>query len=242
MSRRLALVLATAAALAAASLPALAQGAGVRPARGARAHSGPPQVRFNPPATPSFHRGFGPGFGHFPNLHQRFPVFGLGFDAHHFHVLNHFRSLNADFHVGFFGGGFFGQGTFVGGGFFPVVSAPTVVVVPQPQIVPVVVQAAVPLPQEEIIVPVGLPENWGQVRFVRPSYTAESTPLHQLTLIVLKDETILAVTDYWLEDLRIFFLTSAGAQGSVALRNLDWEMTTRLNSERRVPFILREGR
>lgn len=240
MSKRLALVVLTAAALATASFPCRAQGAGVRPSPRAAAGPRSPESRFQPPATNLHQHGFGDHrFGHHRGFGGGFPVIGLGFDSHHFHLINRFRSLNADFHIGFFGGGFFGNGL-VAGSFFPVVNpAPTVIVVPQPA--PVVVQTLLPAGRD-VVVPLGLPDNWSQVRIVKPSYAADPQPLPQLTLLVLRDQTIYAATDYWLEDGRIFFVTSAGQENSVAVRDLDWEMTTRLNTERRVTFVLRSGR
>lgn len=191
---------------------------------------------------------FVPGFGFRPVVRERFPVFGLGFDAHHFHVLNRGRGFNG----GFVGGGFFGKNFFGAGfGFFPVVpfvsSSSTVVVVPQavPQFlpiqvpVPVTVQDDVRVGTDASVATSGLPPNWERLRVARPSYPTERTPLAQLTLIVLKDHTIFAVTDYWLEGARIFYVTSAGSQGSVAVRELDWEMSTQLNAERGVPFVVR---
>jgi len=222
------LVLVAAAALAAVSPPLQAQTAGVRPSR--RVSTPAPQ------AAPIGQQGwvFVPGFGFRPIIREQFPVFGWGFDAHHHHVLNQQPGLF---------GGFFGR-RFFAGGFFPFgssVSSSTVVVVPQivPVQVPVVTQAVLTDPAGDIIVPVGLPENWGQVRVAKPSVTAEQSPRPQLTLIVLKDGAIYAAADYWLEDGRLFYVTSAGKQDAVAVRDLDLEMTSRLNAERHVPFILR---
>lgn len=235
MRNRLALVLAAAVTLTVASSPAQAQRA-----RGTHRGGAAQQPSVRPPA-PNRSVGvvdhvFLPGFGLRPVIQERFPVFGQGFDAHHFNVINR---------GGFFGGGFFGK-RFFAGGFFPFfgsTSTSTVVVVPQaiPVQVPVVVQSVVPM-AGEIVVPVGLPDNWRQLRIVKPSYAEERPPVAQLTLLVLKDESIFAVSDYWLEDGIIFYVTSTGRQGSVAVRDLDWEMTTRLNAERHVTFVLRSGR
>ena len=227
MRKRFALVVSLAAALAAVSQPLQAQTAGGVVLR--------PGVNTQAPSVGVQGHVFVPGFGLRPVIREQFPVFGWGFDAHHFSVINQ--------RPGFFGGGFFGKRFFVGG-FFPFgssVSSSTVVVVPQivPVQVPVVTQAVLTRTNGEIIVPVGLPENWGQVRIVKPSFTAEQPPLRRLTLIVLKDGTIYAATDYWLEDGRVFYVTSTGQQDAVAVRDLDLEMTTRLNAERHVPFILR---
>src|SRR3990172_6151174 len=217
MRKRFALVVSLAAALAAVSQPLQAQTAGGVVLR--------PGVNTQAPSVGVQGHVFVPGFGLRPIIREQFPVFGWGFDAHHFSVINQ--------RPGFFGGGFFPFGSSV--------SSSTVVVVPQivPVQVPVVTQAVLTRTNGEIIVPVGLPENWGQVRIVKPSFTAEQPPRHQLALIVLKDGTISAATDYWLEDGRVFYVTSTGQQDAVAVRDLDLEMTTRLNAERHVPFILR---
>ncbi len=45
-----------------------------------------------------------------------------------------------------------------------------------------------------------------------------------------------------MEDGRIFYVSSTGRQDSVAIRDLDWEMTHRLNDQRHVPFVLRGSR
>lgn len=233
MKKTLTLALALATAVAVVSLPALAQGrpqAGVTP---------PPTtgVQFSNPARSFPQRVFVPGFGLQPVIPEQFPVFGQGFDAHHFHILH---GQPFFFPGGFIGGGFFGS-NFFGGGFFPlplVSSSSTVVVVPQvvPVQVPVVVQEARPA---EVVVTTGLPPDWGEVHVAKPSYPVERPPLAHLTLLVLKNQTIFAVTDYWLEDGRIFYVTSTGKQDSIAVRDLDWEMTTQLNAERGVEFVLR---
>ena len=166
-------------------------------------------------------------------------MFGLGFDAHHFNVLN-FQNGFFPVHRGFLGGGFFGN-NFFATGFFPFASS-SVVVVPQAVSVQVPVQVSVNdvrRQEARVVVAPGLPPEWGQVRVAAPSYPRERAPLAQLTLLVLKDHTIFAVTDYWLEDGRIFYVSSTGKQSSVPVRDLDWEMTIRLNAERGVEFVLR---
>lgn len=263
MKRRLPLALLTATALAVAALPVAAQGrarvtqraprvssstvTGGRTAfvrTGARLRSSFVSQPSRQHVAPFPQHVFVPGFGFRPVIHERFPVFGLGFDAHHFHVLHRRHQF---FSGGFFGGGFVGT-NFFAGGFFPlpfVSSSSSVVVVPQ--VIPV--QVPVPVVVEEIRPPVseavaaaGLPADWPRLRIAASSYPLERPRLPQLTLLVLKDHTIFAVTDYWLEDTRIFYVTSTGKQDSVAVRALDWEMTTRLNAERSVTFVLRSER
>lgn len=168
------------------------------------------------------------GFG----IRVGFPVFGLGFDAHHFHVIN----------------GGFGQ-AFVTPVFVPVgpVVTSTVVVISQP--VPVQVPVVVPVEAERrtVYVPavsaaeqlVGTPRAEERVRVVRPGLPGEPPPAPRLTLLVFKNHSIYAVTDYWLEAGQLHYVTSYGGRNAVALEQIDLEMTVRLNWERGVEFVLR---
>jgi len=88
------------------------------------------------------------------------------------------------------------------------------------------------------VVAPGLPDDWPRLRVAANSYTPVQPPLPALTLLVLKDEKILAVKEYWLEDGKVFYVTSSGRQGSFAVRELDWQMTTRLNADRGLDFAL----
>lgn len=191
---------------------------------------------------------FVPGFGFRPIIREQFPVFGLGFDAHHFHVLHRRRRGFTGFHPGFFGGFRGRRGfDFVSFPFFPLVSSSSTVVM-VPQLVPVQVPVQVPVIMleesraSESVVVAGLPYNWEKLRVAESSYPRERPRLPQLTLLVLKDQTIIPVIDYWLEDVYVFYLTSTGRQDAFAVRELDWEMTTRLNAERNVTFALRSPR
>ncbi len=185
---------------------------------------------------------FIPGFGLVPVVRERFPVFGLGFDAHHFRVTHRRHGFG-------FGRGRFKGRRFFRTGFFPIVSS-SVVVVPQIVEVPVVVVGAVqdasieeePASRSSFPAVAGLPSNWNErLQVAEPGLRPQPPPLPQLTLLVLKDGSIFAATDYWLEDGRLFYLSSTGAVSSVALGDLDWPMTTRLNTERGVRFVLRSA-
>jgi hypothetical protein len=55
-----------------------------------------------------------------------------------------------------------------------------------------------------------------------------------LTLLALRNETIYAVTDYWLDGDRLDYLLSSGTRGACAINELDLARTTQLNSERGV--------
>jgi hypothetical protein len=80
--------------------------------------------------------------------------------------------------------------------------------------------------------------------FVKTSQTAQLTsapesrvPSKSLTLLALRNETIYAVTDYWLDGDRLDYLLPSGNRGVCALNELDLVRTTQLNSERGVSVI-----
>jgi hypothetical protein len=58
------------------------------------------------------------------------------------------------------------------------------------------------------------------------------TSSSSLTLIALRNETIWAVTDYWLAGDRLDYVLPSGAHESCALNDVDLMRTTQLNSER----------
>ena len=58
------------------------------------------------------------------------------------------------------------------------------------------------------------------------------TSSSSLTLIALRNETIWAVTEYWLNGDRLDYLLPSGAHESCALNDVDLMRTTQLNSER----------
>jgi hypothetical protein len=77
--------------------------------------------------------------------------------------------------------------------------------------------------------------------FVKTSQTAQPTQgpgsrvaSKSLTLLALRNETIYAVTDYWLDGDRLDYLLPSGNRGICALNELDLVRTTQLNSERGV--------
>ncbi len=228
-----------------------ATGVGRIAASAVHSHRTPTRTAHNPAwvvvptkshAAPLSRHTFIPGFGLVPVVRERFPVFGLGFDAHHFRVTHRRHGVG-------FGRRRFKGRRFFRTGFIPVVSS-SVVVVPQIVEVPVVVVEAgqdasieeEPASRSAFPAVAGLPSNWNKrLQVVEPGLRPQPPPLPQLTLLVLKDGSIFAATDYWLEDGRLFYLSSTGAVSSVALGDLDWPMTTRLNTERGVRFVLRSA-
>jgi hypothetical protein len=80
--------------------------------------------------------------------------------------------------------------------------------------------------------------------FAKTSQTAQLTSAPEshaaaksLTLLALRNETIYAVTDYWLDGDRLDYLLPSGNRGVCALNELDLVRTTQLNSERGVSVI-----
>ena len=62
-----------------------------------------------------------------------------------------------------------------------------------------------------------------------------------LTLIALRNESIWAVSDYWLAGDRLDYILPSGAHESCALNDVDLMRTTQLNSERGVTVSFREA-
>jgi hypothetical protein len=63
-----------------------------------------------------------------------------------------------------------------------------------------------------------------------------------VTVLYLKSGESFAVTDYWLANGQVEYLTSFGGENSVGLDELDIARTVTENSARGVSFVLREGR
>lgn len=60
-----------------------------------------------------------------------------------------------------------------------------------------------------------------------------------LTLLQLKDGSIYAMADYWLEDGELHYVPSYGGQNSLPLGRIDLDKTIKLNWDRGVSFVLR---
>ena len=121
------------------------------------------------------------------------------------------------------------------------VEQPTVVYLTQPPAnqPPVVIESPV-LPGQG-------PSVWGgsqppatsnNVTVISPS-SPEKTEPEKLTLLVFKDHSIYAVTDYCVEDGRLNYVTSYGSKNAVGIDQLDLDFTLKLNEERSVKFELK---
>ncbi len=58
------------------------------------------------------------------------------------------------------------------------------------------------------------------------------------TLLAFKDHSFFAVTEYWVANDRIVYVTNYGENGSAPLSTLDQALTAKLNNERGVNFEL----
>jgi len=78
-------------------------------------------------------------------------------------------------------------------------------------------------------------------RFVEeePVPGAEPPPARPITLLQLKNGWMYGLTDYWIEDGRLHYLTTYGGENSVPLEEIDFDKTVQLNAERGVEFVLR---
>ena len=92
--------------------------------------------------------------------------------------------------------------------------------------------AAPPSPQQE---PVVLPVA------AAPRADDRRTSSSSLTLIALRNESIWAVTEYWLAGDRLDYLLPSGAHESCALNDVDLMRTTQLNSERGIAVTFRDA-
>ncbi len=74
---------------------------------------------------------------------------------------------------------------------------------------------------------------------VKPLAATLARMSSRLTLLVFKDNSISAVTDYWLAEGQLHYTTSSGGVTTVPFERIDLEMTALLNQERGTKFVLR---
>jgi len=173
-----------------------------------------------------------------------FPEFGLGFDAHHFSVLHRHRlffdqsiigpACFRDFHFGGihhhalvcrpFASRFFFSSEFLHFGS----AGSSAILVPQAGLAQTPETAAA---EKEVARP--------SEAYVPSAQTPEQRASFRLNLLVLKDNSMHAVADYWLEDRELHYTTSYDGEMAVPLEWVDLEMTQQFNRERATPFVLR---
>jgi hypothetical protein len=57
-------------------------------------------------------------------------------------------------------------------------------------------------------------------------------------LLQLKDGSMYGLTRYWVEDGRLYYVTTYGGENSVPLDRIDIPKTVQLNADRNIPFVL----
>ncbi len=162
-----------------------------------------------------FHRGFG-----FPFCS---PVFGIGFATHHFGFFHHELAC---FPHPFFSPFFFP---------FAPVAGSTFLVLPSS------VVGQEPLAEEQQMeeVPAGEPTGEAESQPAGEPSASSQQGSRRLTLLQLKNGSMYGLTDYWLEDGRLHYITSYGGENSVPIEEIDFDKTVQLNSESGVEFVLR---
>jgi hypothetical protein len=72
-----------------------------------------------------------------------------------------------------------------------------------------------------------------------PTLPPEQANASPLILLVLKDGSVYGVTDYWLKEGRLYYLTSYGGANDIPIDQLDLQKTVDQNWQRGVEFVLR---
>jgi len=86
---------------------------------------------------------------------------------------------------------------------------------------------------------VQIPES--KVAALQTSQIQTPSSSSSLTLIALRNETIYAVTSYWLDKNNLDYVLPSGVHAACALNDVDLARTTQLNAERGVSISFREA-
>jgi hypothetical protein len=118
----------------------------------------------------------------------------------------------------------------------PVVAAPVAAGCQPPAITTTAQVVAMPVAVRAVATPVAMPA----------AETAEAYPSPRnawapnVTLFALADGTVFPATRYWKDQDQLWYV-SDGDKGTVALRDIDWRATTKLNVARNVRVVLRNA-
>ena len=120
----------------------------------------------------------------------------------------------------------------------PAVPAPAVAQAPAPAMTLAVAKST------PVATPVAAPSSavpawhyYGQ----NPATSNTETADPQLTMFAVKSGSVYAATKYSVDNDTLSYTLSNGATGSMSLEDVDWDTTTRLNSERNVKVTLPNG-
>jgi hypothetical protein len=73
-----------------------------------------------------------------------------------------------------------------------------------------------------------------------PPFRSADEPKANVTLIALKDSTVIAAIGYWAENGDLIYITKTYARKTLPLDRIDKDLTDQLNRERGVEFLLTE--
>jgi hypothetical protein len=73
---------------------------------------------------------------------------------------------------------------------------------------------------------------------IQPTLVPTEEPVQPAAILVLKDGTEFGVTSYWLQDNRLYYVTTYNIQSSIPIDQLDLQATVDLNYKRGVTFTL----
>jgi hypothetical protein len=201
----------------------------------------------NPPAAV---RGIGflrPGFA---SESQRLLGRGLGFRGESARLFSQFpyfffgggQPVCSPFLPGDFGAAWFdSQFTCFGVPFYGVQFYPPGFLAPELAYEPWLEGLATSGPQEEYSVADDtlVAEDLGAIADIAATESVQSNPDQEITMLVLKEGISFAVTDYWVENGKLGYVTTYGRENIIDLDQVDLDQTVKLNSLRGVPFVLR---
>lgn len=72
-----------------------------------------------------------------------------------------------------------------------------------------------------------------------PTEDDQNMPQEPLTVLWMKNGTSYAVTDYWLADGRLHYVTSYGGENAIGMDDLDLQKTVDANASQGMGFVLR---
>jgi hypothetical protein len=180
-----------------------------------------PHRRFND--FPFGHRFFGTGFGF--NGCDRFGFRPFG--------VNNFNCFGG----GFFFDPFFFDPFFIGGGTAFVGGGPAFVPFADQNLDYAPADSTPPPP--DMGAPAEPPCDYGATSESGAGKPNSANCQRPVTLLQLRDGSMYGLTDYWVENAELHYITTYGGQNSIPFERIDFDKTVKLNADRGVPFVLR---
>lgn len=96
-----------------------------------------------------------------------------------------------------------------------------------------------PQEEEEMQQPAQEPQTYTYIPPPEPSSPEEIQAEKSLVVLYMKNGAVYAVTNYWVADNKLHYLTSYGAENTIDMDELDLQKTVDVNSARGVQFTLK---